>query len=74
MLVLSRKPGEKICIGSSIVVSIAEIKGNRVQLGIDCPPQVPVHREEVYHRIRRERQAEGLNEPPGQSHCRVEST
>ena len=74
MLVLSRKPGEKIYIGSSIVVSIAEIKGNRVQLGIDCPPQVPVHREEVYHRIRRERQAEVRSEPPGTSHCPAELT
>jgi len=74
MLVLSRKPGEKIYIGSSIVVSIAEIKGNRVQLGIDCPPQVPVHREEVYRRIRRERQAEVSSGPPGESHCRVESS
>jgi len=74
MLVLSRKPGEKIYIGSNIVVSIAEIKRNRVQLGFDCPPQVPVHREEVYRRIRREHQAEVVSGPPGNLHCREELT
>jgi carbon storage regulator len=46
MLVLSRKRGEKIHIGSNIVVSVAEIKGNRVQLGFDCPPHVSVHRSD----------------------------
>ena len=74
MLVLSRKPGEKIYIGGNIVVSITEIRGNRVQLGIDCPPQVPVHREEVYHRIRREDQGDARSRPSEKSRCRVEST
>jgi len=74
MLVLSRKCGEKVYIGGGIVVLVAEIKGDRVQLGFDCPPQVPVHREEVYHKIRREHQAEASSGPPGASHCRVELT
>jgi carbon storage regulator len=74
MLVLSRKRGEKVYIGNDIVVSVAEIKGDRVQLGFDCPPQVPVHREEVHRRIRRERQAEVLSGPTGKSHGRVEFT
>jgi carbon storage regulator len=72
MLVLSRKRGERVYIGGGIVVLVAEIKGDRVQLGFDCPPQVAVHREEVYHRICREHQAEVLSGPPGKSHCRAE--
>lgn len=73
MLVLSRRRGEKVYIGNDIVVSITEIKGDRVQLGFDCPPQLAVHREEVYHRIRRERhQGKVSSGPPGESHRRVE--
>jgi len=72
MLVLSRKRGEKVYIGNDIVVSITEIKGDRVQLGFDCPRQVPVHRGEVYQRICREQQAEILSGRPGEPRCRAE--
>lgn len=51
MLVLSRKHGEKIVIGDQIEVLVVEIQGDRVKLGIAAPPEVPVHREEVYRRI-----------------------
>src|SRR5690242_4156760 len=54
MLVFTRKTGEKVCIGNDIVVTISAISGGRVRLGFDCPAQVPVHREEVYSRIRGE--------------------
>ena len=74
MLVLSRKRGEQVYIGNDIVVSITEIKGDRVQLGFDCPRQVPVHRAEVYHRIHSEQQADVSSGPPGESRCRVELT
>ncbi len=47
MLVLSRKPGEKLCIGSNIVVTILEVKGNRVRIGIDAPRSVAVARAEL---------------------------
>ena len=47
MLVLSRKSGESISIGHSIRVKVIEIRGSRVKLGFDCPPDVRILREEV---------------------------
>ena len=47
MLVLSRKSGESIKIGDSVTISIVRIQGNRVQVGIEAPRSVPVHRSEV---------------------------
>ena len=54
MLVLTRKPGEKIQIGDDITILIMEIKGKHVKLGIDAPSDVKVHREEIYQRIKEE--------------------
>lgn len=48
MLVLSRKKYEKIVIDDRIVVSIVEIRGERVRLGIEADPSIPIHREEVW--------------------------
>jgi carbon storage regulator len=56
MLVLSRHVGEKIMIGEDVVVTVIEIRGDKVRLGIDAPKEVAVHREEVYSAIRREEQ------------------
>jgi carbon storage regulator CsrA len=47
MLVLSRKPGEKILIGRDITVTVLEAKGNRIRIGIDAPEQIPVVRSEL---------------------------
>ena len=47
MLVLSRKPGEKIHIGSGITVTVVEIQGNKIRLGIDAPEEVPIFRAEL---------------------------
>ena len=54
MLVLGRKTGERIVIGDDILVKVVEIRGDRVSLGFQCPNDIPVHREEVYRRIRQE--------------------
>ncbi len=51
MLILTRKIGECITIGDQIKIYVMEIKGRQVRLGIDAPPEAPVHREEVYDRI-----------------------
>lgn len=51
MLVLSRKRGERIVIGESIVITVVEIRGDKVRLGIVAPKDVPVHREEVYEAL-----------------------
>jgi carbon storage regulator len=47
MLVLSRKPGEKVFIGDKITITIVEVKGNRVRVGIDAPDSVPILRAEL---------------------------
>jgi carbon storage regulator len=54
MLVLSRQRDESIIIGDNIVVTIVDIRGDKVRLGIDAPTEVPVHRREVYDAIQRE--------------------
>ena len=51
MLILTRKPGERICIGDDIEVTIVNVRGNQVRLGITAPRDVAVHREEIYRRI-----------------------
>jgi len=54
LLVLTRKLGEKIQIGDDISILIMEIKGKQVRLGIDAPPDIKVHREEIYQKIQDE--------------------
>ena len=55
MLVLCRKPGEKIVIGDDIVIHILESShSSNVRIGIDAPLSVPVHREEIYKKIKSE--------------------
>lgn len=51
MLVLSRKQNESIVIAGTITVTVVEIAGNKIRLGIDAPRDVPVHRKEVYDAI-----------------------
>jgi carbon storage regulator len=51
MLVLSRKFGEAIVIGDSITVTVLDVQGDRVRLGVSAPHEVPVHRDEVYRKI-----------------------
>ena len=54
MLVLTRKPGESIVIGQNIVITVIEIKGGQVRIGIDAPRDIQVHREEVFEQVRQE--------------------
>ena len=54
MLVLSRHRDESIMIGDDIVVTIVDIRGDKVRLGINAPTDVPVHRQEVFEAIKRE--------------------
>ena len=54
MLVLSRQRDESIIIGDNIVITVVDIRGDKVRLGIAAPREVPVHRREVYEAIQRE--------------------
>jgi carbon storage regulator len=54
MLVLSRKRDEQIVIGDAIRVTVVDVRGDKVRLGIEAPPDVTVHRREVWERIQRE--------------------
>ena len=53
MLVLTREQDEAIVINDDITIVVVEIRGNKVRLGIEAPPEVPVHRREVFDAIRR---------------------
>ena len=61
MLVVSRKRNESIQIGDDITLTIVDIRGDKIRLGVSCPADVPCHRMEVYEAIQREKKA---NEPP----------
>ncbi len=52
MLILTRKLGETIRIGNDIKITILEAKGRQIRIGIDAPPDITVHREEIYETIR----------------------
>lgn len=53
MLVLSRKRGEQIVLGDDVVVTVVDIRGDKVRLGIEAPIDVSVHRREIFDAIRR---------------------
>ena len=54
MLVLSRQRDESIIIGDNIVVTVVDVRGDKVRLGIEAPREVSVHRREIYEAIQRE--------------------
>ena len=57
MLIITRRPGEKIMIGDDIVVHVIEIVGNSVRIGIEAPRSIPVYREEIWNAVREENRA-----------------
>ena len=56
MLILTRRVGETVMIGDDVTLTVLGVKGNQVRLGINAPKSVAVHREEIYERMKRERQ------------------
>jgi len=63
MLILSRKINEKVVIGDDITVSIIEIRGDQVRIGIDAPKIVKVFRQEVFDAIKAENKAASQSKP-----------
>lgn len=72
MLVLSRQRDESIMIGDDVEITIVDVRGDKVRLGITAPKQIPVHRREIYDAIQREKKekedqeqaAKGIQEKP----------
>jgi len=57
VLIITRKPGEKIMLGDDVVVHVMEIVGNSVRIGIQAPRSLPVYREEIWDAVRQENEA-----------------
>lgn len=64
MLVLSRKKNESIIINDHITVTVVEVRGDKVRLGIEAPKDVTVHRREIYEAIRNQVEAHETSAPP----------
>ena len=74
MLVLTRKAGESIVIGSDVVVTVIELRGGQVRVGIDAPREVQVHREEIYEEVCRENKAAAASAEWGAERLRSEAS
>ncbi|WP_444945851.1 carbon storage regulator CsrA [Microbulbifer sp. VTAC004] len=54
MLILKRRTGENLRIGANVSITVLEVKGNQVKIGIRAPKSLPVHREEIFIRLQKE--------------------
>jgi len=72
MLVLSRQKDESIMIGDDVEITIVDVRGDKVRLGIAAPKSIPVHRREVYDAIQREKKAAKESQPQVQAEAEKE--
>lgn len=54
MLIITRRPGEKLMVGDDVVIEVIEVSGNSVRIGIAAPKSIPVYREEIYSAVKEE--------------------
>jgi carbon storage regulator len=57
VLIITRRPGEKIVLGDEITVTVMEVSGQTVRLGIDAPKSLPIYREEIWAAVKQENEA-----------------
>jgi len=60
MLILTRRVGETLMIGDEITVTVLEVKGSQVRIGVNAPKEVAVHREEIYERVKAEKNKQNV--------------
>ena len=65
MLVLTRKAGESIVIGNEVVITVLEVRGGQIRLGVDAPRNLAVHRAEIYQQVMEENQAASIDASVG---------
>lgn len=63
MLIITRRPGEKIMVGDDVVVEVIEVNGSSVRIGIAAPKSIPVYREEIWDAVRAENRAAAESQP-----------
>lgn len=63
MLILTRKIGETLMIGDNVTVTVLDVKGNQVRVGVNAPRDVAVHREEIYDKIQKEDKRDNSENP-----------
>jgi carbon storage regulator len=57
MLVITRKPGERICLGDDVTITVLDVVGSTVRLGIEAPAEIPVYRQEIWAAVKEENRA-----------------
>lgn len=72
MLILTRRTGETVMIGNEVTLTVLGVKGNQVRIGITAPKSVPVHRQEIYERIKRELQGDANGNTDEPAHKKPE--
>ena len=63
MLIITRRPGEKVMLGDDVVIEVIEVSGSSVRIGIAAPKSVPVYREEIWRSVKEEHASAAATDP-----------